>query len=436
VGRDFGIDMRVSGDEIVPGGQKMDEVLEFLLRAQEFVDTVQISQGLIIDPDYMFHTISPYYYAHCHNVHYAEEAKKILKIPVSTVGSINTIADAESVISSGKADFVGMARQLLCDFDTIKNAFAGEEERTRPCIRCLEGCTKFAGIGWPLRCALNPVTGRELRYWDILPSTRRKKAMIVGGGPAGMMAAQTLRKRGHEVVLYAKAKRLGGMLNEICALAFKEDLKAYLDWDVKETMNCGAKIILNTEASAEIVERENPDILFIAVGAKPLMPPIPGIGMAHVKHVVDIDNKRAEAGQNPIICGGGASGLECALELAMQGKKVTVVDQLCVNEFAKDMSFITRQMLWNKLKEFGVKLTGDCKVVEFKENGVVVLDGNKNFSFIEGDTVVLAFGMRADTETADKFSLLAPETYLVGDCAGAANIYQANNSAFDYAVEA
>jgi 2,4-dienoyl-CoA reductase-like NADH-dependent reductase (Old Yellow Enzyme family)/NADPH-dependent glutamate synthase beta subunit-like oxidoreductase len=435
VGPKFGIDMRVSGDEIVPGGQKMDEVLKFLKLAQQYVDTVQISQGLIIDPDYMFHTISPYYYRHCHNVHFSEQAKKVLDIPVSTVGSINTIADAEDIIASGKADFVGMARQLLSDFNTVKNAFLGEDEKTRPCLRCLEGCTKFAGIGWPLRCAINPVTGREARYKEIHPASAKKKAMVVGGGPAGMMAAQTLAKRGHDVVLYEKSDSLGGTLKDIHSLSFKADLRDYLAWDVRETLQCGAKIILNTEATPEIVEEEKPDALFIAVGAAPLIPPIPGIDSDNVKHVLDIDNKRAEAGGEVVVCGGGASGLECALELTLQGKTVTVIDRIPAEDFGRDMSLITRRMLLSLLKEHGVRMLGGLKVLEFKDKNAICINGDWQRVALDADTFVLAFGMEANAGAVADLSLLVPETYVIGDCAGAKNIYNANHMAFDCAVE-
>jgi 2,4-dienoyl-CoA reductase-like NADH-dependent reductase (Old Yellow Enzyme family)/NADPH-dependent 2,4-dienoyl-CoA reductase/sulfur reductase-like enzyme len=435
VGRDFGIEMRVSSDEIVDGGQGLDEVLEFLQSAQKYIDCVQMSQGLIVDPDYSFHTITPYYYHHNHNVKYSEAAKKVLDIPVSVVGSITDMEDVEAIIASGKADYVGMARQLLTDFNTIKHAYGNETQKTRPCLRCLEGCTKFAGKGWPVRCAVNPVVGREYKYKEIAPARTRKKAMVVGGGPAGMMAAQTLLARGHEVVLYEKDVKLGGMLNEICALPFKGDLKRYLDWNDRTTMLSGAKVILGTEATPDIVERENPDVLFLAVGSVPVSLQIPGIEKPNVKHVLDVDNGRAAVGEKVLVCGGGVSGLECALALAMDGKDVTVADIIPSDAFAGEMSFITRNMLLHLLKTHKVKLLGGHKAERFLDDGAEVIDSRLVRKTIEADTIVIAFGMKPNHEIVKNLSGLVLETYAIGDCDVVGNIYSANHAAFNYAVE-
>jgi 2,4-dienoyl-CoA reductase-like NADH-dependent reductase (Old Yellow Enzyme family)/thioredoxin reductase len=435
VGPKFGIEMRVSSDEIVEGGQKLDEVLEFLKIAQQYIDSVQMSQGLIVDPNYSFHVITPYYYHHCHNVKYAEVAKKVLDIPVSTVGSINRIEDIEEIIASGKADYVGMARQLLTDFNTIKNGYRGETYKTRPCLRCLEGCTKYAGKGWPVRCAVNPVVGREYKFKEIVPAYKKKKVVVIGGGPAGMMAAQTLIERGHEVVLFEKSDKLGGMLKEISSLPFKGDLRSYLDWDVRMTMDSGAKVILNTEATPELVEKEKPDAVFIAIGSRPLTLKIPGIDGGNVKHVLDVDNGRAEVGKKVVVCGGGLSGLECALALAMEGKEVTVLDMIPAECFAESMSFIARNMLMHLLKENNIRLVGSSVVERFTDKGVEIIDSKFRRSAFDADTIVTAFGMKANDEMIGKFSEIVPETYVVGDCGGVSNIYTANHSAFNYAVE-
>jgi NADPH-dependent 2,4-dienoyl-CoA reductase/sulfur reductase-like enzyme len=279
------------------------------------------------------------------------------------------------------------------------------------------------------------VTGREARYKEIYPALKKKKVLVVGGGPAGMMAAQTLIKRGHDVVLYEKSDELGGALKDICALSFKGDLRGYLAWNVRETMECGARIVFNTEVTPEIVERENPDVLFIAAGALPLNPSIPGIDADNVKHVLDVDNRRVETGGTVVVCGGGASGLECALDLAMDGKAVTVIDKIPAEDFGSEMSLITRKMLLHLLKEHRVKLIGGLNILGFEGGTVIAMDTAWQRIATKADTFVLAFGMRANTETVAALTLLVPETYVVGDCDAVKNIYNANHMAFDYAVE-
>lgn len=432
VGPDFGLDMRISGDEIIDGGMKLEEVLEFLKVAQKYLNTVQMTQGIIIEPTTAYHVVPPWYYEHCHNVKYAEAAKKVLDIPVSTFGSVTTIAEAEEILASGKADCVGMARPFLADSNLLKNAYRGEDDKTRPCLRCLE-CLTRCGIGQHVHCAVNPVTGRETRYKNISLAPEKKKVMVIGSGPAGMMATQILRKRGHEVILCEKQDKLGGRLNEISVLPFKGDMRRYLAWDVKETMACGADIRLNTEVTPELIETEKPDALFVATGSAPIKPNIPGIDLDMVKPVIDVDCERVEVGKKVVVCGGGTSGLECGLSLAMKGHDVTVVDMMPVERFGHDMAPIAFMNLADLLKKHNVKLIGSCKVDRFVEGGVEVLDNNWNRILLPADTAVAAFGMRS--ENTSSFSGLVYDTYFIGDCDHVKNIYQANHSAFDYAME-
>src|SRR5699024_3106432 len=134
-----------------------------------------------------------------------------------------TLDLAEDIISSGKADMVSMCRQLLADSDTIKKSFAGRPETVRPCLRCLQVCNKNCDDGRPVRCAVNPLMGRESEIPEIRPAKKQKKVVVVGGGCAGMMAAQTLTERGHQVILFEARGQLGGHLPEINKLPFKQD---------------------------------------------------------------------------------------------------------------------------------------------------------------------------------------------------------------------
>lgn len=432
VGDQFGMDMRISGDEIAPDGMKLEEVIVFLKEAQKYLNTVQISQGIIIDPRYAYHVVPPYYYDHCHNVKYAKKVKKALDIPVSTFGSVTAMEEAEQILASGDADCVGMARPLLADHDLVNHARKGQEENTRPCLRCLE-CLTNAGIGEAVRCAVNPVTGREDRYKEIQPAKTKKKIMIVGGGPAGMMAAQTACERGHEVVLYEKSDHLGGLLPDISSLPFKGDMRRYLKWDIQTTENCGAKVVLETEVTPEIVEKENPDALFLAVGSSPVIPPIPGIEEDYVKHVLEVDSGRADTGRKVVVCGGGISGLECALGLAMDGKEVTVVDIVPADQFGADMAPIARMMLMDLLNQYHVRMEGGQKVQEFTQTGVKTMDSRWNVHIWECDTAVTAFGMKPNNTKA--LENLVWDTYVIGDCYQVRNIFHSNHMAFNYAVE-
>ena len=434
VGDRMCIDMRISGDELIPGGMQIDETIAFIKLAQEYIDTVHVSQGLIVEPRYMPYTMPAFYLPHCHNVKWsaAVKADPEVKIPVTVVGSITTIEEAEEIIASGKADMVAMARQLMCDPMTLQNAYRGHEEDTRPCLRCHE-CAPADIVH--LRCATNPVLGREFELGEIRPSVHPKKVVVVGGGVAGCMAAKTLVQRGHDVTLIEKGDKLGGRLHEISCLSFKFDMRRHLDWLMRSTMKCGAEILLNTEATVESIMAMEPDAVFVATGSNRLMPPIPGIDRANVHHVLDVDTGRVSVGGTVVVCGGGLSGMESALELSNEGKKVTVVDMIPVEEFARDHSPSPRGMLLQLLEKNGVKLIGSSRVTAFTDEGVVIEDHNWHKTVLPCDDVVAAFGMRKNDALLNALREVMPEVYAVGDCNEVKNIKNANQIAFNLALD-
>lgn len=434
VGRKMCIDMRISGDELIPGGMQIDETIAFIKLAQEYIDTVHVSQGLIVEPKYMPYTMPAFYLPHCHNVKWstAVKADPDVHIPVTVVGSITTIEEAEEIIASGKADMVAMARQLMCDPMTLRNAYRGCEEETRPCLRCHE-CAPADIVH--LRCATNPMLGREFELGEIRPAVHPKKVVVVGGGVAGCMAAKTLVQRGHDVTLIERSDKLGGKLHEISCLSFKFDMRRHLDWLMRSTMKCGAKILLNAEASVESIMALEPDAVFVATGSDRLMPPIPGIDRANVHHVLDVDTGRVSVGDTVVVCGGGLSGMESALELSNEGKKVTVVDMIPVEEFAKDHSPAPRGMLLQLLEKNGVKLIGSSRVTAFTDEGVVIEDHNWHKTTLPCDDVVAAFGMKKNDALLNALREVIPDVYAVGDCNEVKNIKNANQIAFNLALD-
>ncbi len=275
-----------------------------------------------------------------------------IRIPVSVVGGIS-VDMAEQIIAEGSADMVAIARAFLADPQMLRKCYRGKPEDVRPCLRCW-GC---AGAGH-VQCAVNPQMGRTERYARVTKADVKKKVVVVGGGVAGTQAARTLVERGHDVVLFEKKDTLGGLLNDVCKLPFKDDLKRHTEWLIRTTMACGADIRLNTEATPELVMKENPDAIIVAVGAKPARPPIPGIDGPGVVSVLDVDSGRKKISGKIVVCGGGLSGCESALALAMEGCDVTVVDMIPEDEFAGGVMDITREMLLWLMREHNVKKIG------------------------------------------------------------------------------
>lgn len=448
VGPDFPIEMRVSAEEMTDTGEpgtgpesgngclKLADTIAYLKEAQKYIDIAHISNGNVFVEPGVKYSVPLYLQERQQNVKYAAKIKKEIDIPVSVVGNIMSVEEAEEIISSGKADMVGMCRSLMADPDLIKNAIKGCSENTRPCLRCMDGCGRIF-FGYPVRCAVNPVVGREFKYpeGDVTPAPVKKKVVIVGGGPAGMQATLTAVKRGHEVVLIEKNSTLGGLLHDASAVPFKDLMRNYTDWIVRTTMNCGADIRLNTEATKEMILAEKPDEVIIATGSTYFIPPIKGIDKDIVVSLSDAENRRKEIGQNVVICGGGLSGVECSVGLSREGKKCTVVDIIPAEDFCANMFAITRKALLDETWHGNVKLQGDSKVVEITDKGVVVEGKDQKRTTIACDTVITAFGLKSNNALFDEILAEMPlNTYLIGDADGVETVRKATKSGFDIAA--
>ena len=433
VGNDMVIELRVSATEGIPGGLEFEESLEFMKLAQEYVDIMHISQGSIFHLSARY-TI-PTYFREPHkplNIGYSEIVKKHLHIPVAVVGMITSLEQAEEIIASGKADIVAMAKSFMADGDIVHKSLRGETENIRPCTRC-DLCGNANTWGTSMSCAINPRCGI---YGEIekVPEADRKNVMVIGGGPAGMMAAQILQQRGHRASLYEKSGRLGGLLNDACLVPFKQLMREYVEWDVKETMACGARVFLNTEVTEELIERENPDAIIVATGSVYMAPPIPGIETA--LPVREVDAHEVECGESVVVCGGGITGLECALALSQEGKKVTVVDMLPRENFVMEMPIFNKADLLAQLEENGVKLYGSQRIQSIG-GGVKTLDADGNEQFFAADSVVNALGVKPDDSLGK--ALLSKygsdQVIMVGDCtARGGTYYRANHEAYNAAM--
>ena len=434
VGPDFVLEMRISADEIVPGGMRLPEVLEFIKVAQEYIDLVSISAGLIVEPAGQIYCMPSYFRPRGANVPYAREVKacKDITIPVSVVGGITTAEFADEIIGEGSADMVAIARALLADPDMLNKSWRGKSETVRPCLRCW-GCA--SAYGTHIHCAVNPQLARTYRYSKPWPAEKKKKVVVVGGGVAGTQATRTLTEKGHEVVLFEKSDALGGHLKSITNLPFKDDMQFYLQWLQRETLSCGADIRLNTEATQENVMAEKPDVIIVSVGSVPVKPPIPGLDNDNVYNVLDADSGKAviPEGKKVVVCGGGLSGCESAIGLAMQGCEVSIVDILPTDEFASGCARHARNMILAQMVKYDIQLIGENIVRSITDKAVTVEDKNWHINEIQADYVIDAFGMKKNEEMMDRFFELIPDVYYIGDCLEVKNIMNANFSAYDRA---
>lgn len=429
------IECRCSAQEDTPDGLQLEESLTFMERAQAYVDIIHVSRGNIFFNYGSTYTIPTYFKGRQLNVAFAAEAKKRLHVPVAVVGNITSLQEAEDIIGSGKADIVVMAKSYMADENLIHKSIRGHAEDVRPCTRC-DWCGNANNFGTSMRCAINPMLGKDMDLSKLVEPGHEKHVMVIGGGPGGMMAAQTLCAMGHRVSLYEKSHQLGGLLNDATVASFKEYMRLYLQWDIRQTMQCGAEIHLDTEVTPELVEQVNPDAVIVASGSTYVHPNIPGIDLEKVKTVSDVENHRVPVGENVVVCGGGIVGLECAVMLGMEGKKVTVIDQIPLEKFADGMPVFNHIELNYQLDKYGVTLVGGQKITSFGENGVETVDASGEKQAFAGDTYVLALGVKPDNRLAQQLlSTYAEGVYVVGDCVSTGRLLaDANQEAFHAAI--
>lgn len=419
VGPGFPIELRMSGSELFEGGYDLQGGVEIAKALEDLVDLIHVSAGSY---QFGFFDTHPSMFSdHGCNVYLAAEIKKHVKVPVATIGGLNDPAQMEQIIASGMADVVEMGRAILADPELPMKVMSNRDEEIVRCLRCFTCMAERPTTG-TRRCTVNPLIGRECEGLELVPAAKSKKVYVAGGGVAGMEAALTAARRGHQVTLFEKSDALGGILKSEQAIPFKYEMYQLSLSLAKMMEREEVTVLLNTELTPEILEREKPDALIIAVGSTPIVPPLPGMDGDNVVIVNNYYLEKERVKDQVVVLGGGLAGCECAVHLGMEGKQVYLVEMR--DALAVDCNIRHRPILMKQVDKYTTVHT-NCQGLRVTAEGLVCRNADGEEILIPGQTVICAVGQRPNRPQVDALRFGAPFVRQIGDCARVSNITNA-----------
>nr|WP_314464382.1 FAD-dependent oxidoreductase [uncultured Clostridium sp.] len=410
-GPNFPIIVRIATEHRIEGGRTLEEGIEIIKYLEGLgVDAFDLDLGCY---DHRLWLSPTFYNGPSCMAEAVSAVKKHIKVPILNSGN-HTIDSAVEVMDKGYVDFIMMGRPLIADPDLPYKLFQGRPEDVRPCLFCNE-CSSRLFQNRILGCAVNPQAAAEEKY-PLDKCDASRKVAVIGGGAAGLEAARVAAVRGHEVVLYEKSGELGGQLIPASYPSFKARLRQLVEYEKVQLQKLGVKVCLDAEINEDSPELKNVDNIIIALGAKPLIPPIQGINGPNVIEVQEAHrNPALVKGDTILVAGGGMAGCDAALELAMEGKSVTIVEML--DSIAPEVwNPDNRTPLLYNLEKYNVKELTGHKILEFTDKGALVATPSGEQIELVADTVIAAFGTRSERELTDRIGdKYTTATVAVGD---------------------
>lgn len=430
LGDDRVLGIRLSADELIPVGYSLNEGVEIAKRlvAGGQLDYLNISVGVYPT---LFMVMPPMAIPPGYQVHAAERVRQSLRqegsdVPVSTVGRIKDVRMADQIVESGQADLVCMTRATIADPFLPQKASLGQLDEIRPCIACNQGCVGNAGRERPITCTVNPAAGYEETRGDgtLTPAERRKKVVVIGGGPGGMEAARVAALRGHEVVLFEQRPELGGQVNIHARAPMRGEFREATDYLARQVTRLGVDVRLNTEASEADVLDLDADAVIVATGSVPgrsLGSPFtsaPATDSGVVLTMWEVLLEQKDVGQRVLVVDeeGHHPAMNVAEFLADKGKSVEVITSM---QHVANQLFLNLEtpLIMTRLLSKGVTFT-PYTVISAVDGGTVTLVGVVGGAArsVEVDTVVAVTGRLPVDSLYLALKGKVPELYRVGDC--------------------
>jgi len=408
---------RLTAQESREGGYSAQDAWVYAQMAVSAgADAIHVTAGTYDDDkDNIDPTVSPQSFPQGWLIPYTHTLKSKVNVPVIAVGVIREPQAADDILAQGRADFIALGRPLLADTEWPLKALEGRVEDIRHCCSCLHCIDTF--FRSEVRCAVNASCGRERDFTELKPATLVKTVMVIGSGPAGMEAARIASLRGHRVSLYEKCAELGKGNLYLSSIPPHKDKMAWVrDYLVTQISKSSVAVHLNTEVDAVLIEKEKPDIIILATGARAAIPAIPGVNNPKVVTALDVLNGKVDPwGRSIVVIGGYSTGCETAEFLAARDNQVIIISRSPARDLGKGVTSTNRVEMLVRLRD-NPKITvlseHDVKQITIGE--VVVVDKEGKENSLPADWVVIARGLDPVNEMSG-LVVLADEIYTIGD---------------------
>lgn len=413
LGKNFPILVRMCGDEMTPveGFLNLEEGIEIARYLESCgIDAINISNGSARNGDA---NCEPFSYQSGWKKHVAKAYKAALHIPVIATNTIKDPDFAELLLEEGVCDFVGLGRSQLADPEFMNKAREGRSNEIRKCIGCLYCRERVLGNGLPIRCAVNARTAREIEFENPRKDGEGRTVAVVGGGPAGMEAARVLAERKFKVVLFEKAEKLGGTLNVADKPAFKDKLTRLAETMTIQLEKLGVEVRLGAEATPEMVNALNPVGVIVACGARPVVPPLPGVEGKQVFLAEDVLLGKAAPTGKVAVIGSGLTGLETAEMLLSRGLEVSIVEM--ATQIGPGIFGAILNDELSRITPHNPGLYPGHKLLSIGEGCVKLEKADGGQAELAADSVVLALGVRPRGDVVKAFERGCRNVRAAGD---------------------
>ena len=436
---DFAVGVRLSAEERHERGLSFDETLPII---ENIAETSELDYWSVVVGSSSTHQSCSYIVPPAtEDVEIvrspSEVVKELVDTPVITTSRINTPDKAEETLRSGAADVVGMTRALIADPTLPRKTRSGDFSDVTPCVACNQGCIGRYQEGLPIRCTVNPVTGRESTYDDIDAAPTAKAVLVVGGGPAGLVAASTAADRGHDVTLLERAGELGGQVRLYADLPHRGQYGAWIDVLEGRLDERGVDVRLNTEFESEKLDRYDPDELVLTVGSRGRTPDIPIAEGANVFTAADAlaDPDSLEGDVLISDWDGNWAALDVALQCVEDGRSVEVITS--AYSPGESVQQYIQNVLLGELYEAGAEFTPHHRVAAVESDSVVVENvlNERRETRRNAGSVVFAHGGKARYEPFEELRDADIPVHRVGDAAAPRSLDEAVWEAFRAAAE-